>query len=391
MKPEMTLYRRTNTKSIGELNTIDYMDALNLNNSLSNQLTVCKNKIEDNKSWDMAKRLSNTYEFIFSSGYNKQSVSKKRPLSRAYFKLWEILHDFDYLVPKKEDDDYDYDTTSSSSSTPKISKTKKFAHIAEGPGGFIECLCDFTSKYSTSGAMYGITLKSPARKIPAWKIPRWQMEKHDIHLYNEDDGNLYNLSTVDKFVEYVGESSCEFVTADGGFDYSADFNNQETDSLMLMVAEIYTALRVQCCGGHLLLKVFDLFSVRTIKLMSICSDFYESFTVTKPLTSRPANSEKYIIFKNNVHDKQDATHVANLTLLRDVVDTNNLELLDTYTPFHEVLVSLTKYNVVYTSYQIDALEETLELSKNVDLMRKKNIDTNLALCRSWCSHYHLDT
>ena len=64
-----------------------------LNKELCQYLVEWKNKIDDNKCWDTAKRLSNTYEFIFSSGYTKVSVSKKKPLSRSYFKLWEILYD----------------------------------------------------------------------------------------------------------------------------------------------------------------------------------------------------------------------------------------------------------------------------------------------------------
>ena len=67
-----------------------------------NQLIYYKNHIdslEDTKLWDSAKKLSNLYELIYlpNKKYKYDSVSKYEPLSRAYFKLFEILVDFDLI------------------------------------------------------------------------------------------------------------------------------------------------------------------------------------------------------------------------------------------------------------------------------------------------------
>jgi 23S rRNA U2552 (ribose-2'-O)-methylase RlmE/FtsJ len=48
-------------------------------------------------------------------------------------------------------------------------------------------------------------------------------------------------------------------------------------------------------GGHFVLKVFDTFSSSMIELMYLLTYLYEEVSITKPLTSRPANSEKYIL------------------------------------------------------------------------------------------------
>lgn len=341
-----------------------------LNTKLCEHLVAWKNKINDNKCWDTAKRLSNTYEFIFSSGYNKVSVSKKKPLSRSYFKLWEILHDFNII-----------DRHSS----------VKTAHIAEGPGGFIECLCDFMNSNDKRANIYGITLKSQDKKIPSWKLPKYLFEKNMINLYDTDEGNIYRMKTIKNFIRFVGENSCELVTSDGGFDFSADFNNQESHSLMLMISEIYISLKLQKKGGSMILKVFDLFATRTIQLIAICSEFYERFVILKPQTSRPANSEKYLLFQNNIDDGS-LDSMKSMQILESCIINNDPSFIDGFTRYEDCLISLTKYNMLYTSNQIDFLRETLRVSQISDLSvltKNKYINKNIDLCKKWCIEYSI--
>tara|TARA_B110000261_G_scaffold162424_1_gene205980 strand:+ start:318 stop:1436 length:1119 start_codon:yes stop_codon:yes gene_type:complete len=348
-----------------------YDSCVNLNNMLNDNLTSWKNKINDNKNWDVAKRISNTFEFIFSSGYNKVNVSKKKPISRSYFKLWEIMHDFDLMKPGIQT-----------------------AHIAEGPGGFIECICDYVTKYNiTTHTIYGITLSSSNnKKIPSWKIPRWILNKHNVNLYDIDDGNIYNMRTINNFINFVGYNSCSLVTSDGGFDFSADFNNQELHSLKLMICEIFIGLNIQKSYGNMLVKVFDLFSIRTIKLISLCSEFYESFIILKPQTSRPANSEKYILFQN-YNNILFNNHKKNLMILKSTIEHDDLTIFDTYSVIKDVIVGVTKFNVIYTSSQIHFLDKTLKLS-NTDMntfVKNKHFQNNVAQCKEWCTKYMLET
>ncbi len=51
-------------------------------------------------------------------------------------------------------------------------------------------------------------------------------------------------------------------------------------------------------GGDFILKVFDTFLKSTIDIIYVLSTFYEKVYITKPNTSRTANSEKYIVCKN---------------------------------------------------------------------------------------------
>ena len=266
------------------LTTGDVNKRLVTNNKLNGELTKWKNKIDNDPSWDQFKKLTNEYEYIFSRNdisntSSKQSVIKRKPLSRSYFKMWEILHDFKML-----------------SSVPIVT-----AHLAEGPGGFIESLCDFARKYNLEfEKIYGITLLSTEKKVPNWKLGQLLIKDFPIVVneINQNTGDLYSIENIDMFVETIGVNKCSFVTADGGFDFSKDFNNQETTFYRLFLCEIYTAICIQKNGGNFLVKVFDLFQEETIKLLACCKIFYKEMHIIKPNTSRPANSEKYIIFKS---------------------------------------------------------------------------------------------
>ena len=101
------------------LNDIESEYLTLINNKLKNTLIHRKNKIDNNKQkWDIAKKLTNDYELILHT----MKKENKQPISRAYYKIFEIISEFhEYFV----------DTM--------ISKT---AHIAEGPGGFIEAIVD---------------------------------------------------------------------------------------------------------------------------------------------------------------------------------------------------------------------------------------------------------
>ena len=50
--------------------------------------------------WDTVKKVTNPYEYIHTSYVNNQSVCKKTPLSRSYYKMLEMMTTF-HLVHRK--------------------------------------------------------------------------------------------------------------------------------------------------------------------------------------------------------------------------------------------------------------------------------------------------
>ena len=48
-------------------------------------------------------------------------------------------------------------------------------------------------------------------------------------------------------------------------------------------------------GGAMCIKLYTFFERFTVELFMLCSEFFEVFKVVKPITSKPANSEVYVV------------------------------------------------------------------------------------------------
>jgi len=245
-------------------------------------LTTLKNEIDSIapiQIWDDVKKITNPYEYIFLSLQKRmyRSIAGIAPLSRSYFKMlemWDLLS----LTPTEE--------------------PMRTAHSAEGPGGFLEAIMERTKKHARMVAM---TLRSTERTIPGWRKSQHFMSNHPtVHItYGADGtGNLYSLDNQASFQTtadtHLG-GKAHIYTADGGFDFSADFNSQENTVQRLLAAEILCGLNVLQEGGTMILKIFDTKQAATLELLWILSGCFTKTALSKPHTSRPANSERYWI------------------------------------------------------------------------------------------------
>ena len=89
----------------------------------------------------------------------------------------------------------------------------------------------------------------------------------------------------------------DIVSGDGGLDYSVNFNFQEQLSFHLIFCEVVSAFTVLKNGGSFVLKIFDINTSNTLQMLFLLSNYFEEMVITKPYTSRPANSEKYLVCK----------------------------------------------------------------------------------------------
>ncbi|QOI90173.1 hypothetical protein QKU58_gp158 [Pyramimonas orientalis virus] len=325
------------------------------NTSLLDKLKTSKNKINNQKNWDVAKKFANKYEFIFS--FNNDGVADIIPISRSYFKLVEILKD-NVILEHKDD-------------------VVKAACLCEGPGGFIQAINDvYHSKHIQP--IDCITLMSTDKKIPNWKLN--SINNYKISYGKDRTGNLYDVDNIHHFVDVVGKNSCNLVTADGGFDFSKDFNSQEDNFLLLLLCEIYTCLNIQSEGGTFVLKVFDLFHEDTLNFVSLLRMFYETIIIQKPKTSRPANSEKYIICKNFSNN-----NAAVLPYVKDKIYNKQSFIGDVINKHlqYDTLKYIVNYNDTFVVAQMYHIEKTLHLIKTNHFNKKEN----LRYCIEWCRSY----
>lgn len=95
-------------------------------------------------------------------------------------------------------------------------------------------------------------------------------------------------------LEKFDRNAC-LVTADGSIDCSDDPGEQENVVMRLHNYETMVALNVLQEGGSLVLKMFTVFECNTICRMYLLCCLFKSVVVKKPMTSKPGNSEVYVV------------------------------------------------------------------------------------------------
>ncbi|CAH8501836.1 unnamed protein product [Schistosoma haematobium] len=116
------------------------------------------------------------------------------------------------------------------------------------------------------------------------------------------DGDVTKWSNLASFASFIGRSTnnagVHILMADGGFDVSSQYNLQEVMSKQLYLCQCLCALINLRPGGHFLTKLFDTFTEFTIGIIYLMGYLFEEIFIIKPVTSRPANSERYLVCKN---------------------------------------------------------------------------------------------
>ena len=338
-------------------------------------------KLENNDNWDKMKKIGNPFELIYTT-YNKKrkndSISKYIPISRSYFKMWEIFYNFNLFKYFNMNDNF------------------VFAHLAEGPGGFMEASYNYKMQYKTNDLYYGITLKPTNDYIPDWnKIKKNFGDKNNIKI---DYGNLYNINDINKYIQNFNDNKAYLVTADGGFDYSGDFNGQEINSCQIIYSECITAINILRKNGCFICKVFDLFSITMVQILYIITYCFEQVEIYKPETSRPANSEKYLIcmyYKDNISDLLKIkllNIIEKWSKLSSTLDSSNSIIINNIKINNLFIQKLNDYNAKYIETQMFYLNKIITLTQNkIDKDKYYEIiQTQVNNAINWCLKYNIE-
>ena len=265
-------------------------------------LNTHRNKIDkiNTDIWKKVRWYINEYDFLV----------KDPIINRAFYKYWEIINVFNVF--------------------DKYADTDTIFHCAEAPGGFIqgsnidlqlenfkpiipepEPLMDEDGwvkvgkkkrKNDKHYKIYTISLNKDLPQYKSYNLPSYNkrvVNKNICVTYGKDNtGDINNLDNIHHIKNLVGNTGSYLVTADGGFDEGTDFNNKEQLHYFLILNEIYSALCLQKVEGTFILKVFDIFTTTSVHLLYLLNLVYDEVYIYKPKTSRPTNSEKYIVCKN---------------------------------------------------------------------------------------------
>jgi hypothetical protein len=354
---------------------------------LCEYLSKFKKQIEvSSDSWDNIKKYTNPYEFIHTLiPGNKFSISKLKPLSRSFYKMIELWKMFKLGEIRNL-----YSLHLPQSCTPTPIKT---FHIAEGPGGFIEATSYM--RKNPNDIYYGMTLLNDDPGCPGWKKSNTFLENNpNVKIINGEDGtgDILKLENY-KYCKNLLMNSVDIITADGGIDVSNDFNKQEKLVSKLLIAEIIYAVTMQKKGGYFILKIFDIFSKLTVDMLYLLSCLYNEVYITKPHTSRLANSEKYIVCKNFLLDDSSMLYDAFCREFSKLDTSDEICGLLSIDHDYYFLNKVEEINVVLGQRQLENIITTLNIITNrnnydkVDSMKKLHIQKSIA----WCEKHDISS
>ena len=246
------------------------------------QVLDCKSIFDnlDDKDMRNARYRSNPFEAIGSRFFLNRAALKMANLDAVF--------DFMFTDPKYPN----------GSSKIEPNEPLYFCDVCAGPGGFSEYVL-WRKKWMAKG--FGMTLKAE-NDFNLNDFIAGQPEYFEPH-YGQNgvngDGDVtksQNLKDFQRFVvEQTDHKGVHFMMADGGFSVEGNENIQEILSKQLYLCQFLCALSVLRTGGNFVCKIFDIFTPFSVGLIYLMYSCFDRISIHKPVTSRPANSERYII------------------------------------------------------------------------------------------------
>lgn len=112
-------------------------------------------------------------------------------------------------------------------------------------------------------------------------------------------GDLHDTAVTEELRQLVmletAGKGVPLFTADGGIDVSGHESDQELLTLPLVMSQLATGLEVLAVDGTLVCKLFTTVLPATVRTLWMVIELFDQVTMVKPVTSRPGNSEHYLV------------------------------------------------------------------------------------------------
>jgi len=269
-----------------------------------------------------------------------KNICKKQVISRAYFKLYEIIY-YEPLI---------------------LTKNLDCFFICEAPGGFIECICDIRRKKNLITSFTSVSKQNEFIKYDNYIEEKYLM-------YND----ITNTEEIEKVIDKVFlsfPSGLDLITADGGFDVKL-FNSQEILTSKLLLCEIYLALKTQKIGGMFIIKFFDMFSHNSLVYYLFLCTVYDYVKIIKPKTSRNCNSERYLVCYNYHGTQEKIIHdlwvIINNFKVDETVTTIVYPQIDFGSLPNNFIKKMCIFNNLMVYEQIKTINESIKIVSKKDL------------------------
>uniref|UniRef100_A0A8C2HB36 Cap-specific mRNA (nucleoside-2'-O-)-methyltransferase 1 n=1 Tax=Cyprinus carpio TaxID=7962 RepID=A0A8C2HB36_CYPCA len=346
--------------------------------NLLHLLLRCKTVFDDLEGEEMrrARTRSNPYETIRGAFF----------LNRAAMKMANMDHVFDYMFTNPKD------SQGRPQTRDKDGELLYFGDVCAGPGGFSEYVL-WRRRWHAKG--FGMTLKgsNDFKLEDFYAAPSELFEAYYGEGGIDGDGDITRPENITAFRNFVLDSTegrgLHFLMADGGFSVEGQENIQEILSKQLLLCQFLTAMSVVRPGGHFVCKTFDLFtpfSVGLIYLLYLC---FERVSLFKPVTSRPANSERYVVCKSlkpGTDAVREYMFTINLKLNqfrhseRDVTEVVPLDIIKGDTDFFQFMINS---NESHCAVQIKALAKIHAYVRDTTLFEAKQADIRKECLKLW--------
>jgi 23S rRNA U2552 (ribose-2'-O)-methylase RlmE/FtsJ len=320
------------------LNTENQKMSYNLYKNLKNRLNKSKSLLDEIPApiyQIISKKLDvyNTMRNHIKKEYNMQIVTN------ACLKMYEMLHQHKIISEKK--------------------KTINVFCNAELPGGFIIAINHYV-KTNTNLELNWLASSYVSSTVLGDVYGIYENNKDKWLMSDDMNGDVTDINNILKIKQRVLEkypSGIDLYTSDIGIDVTSDYNTQEEQTLLINYCQILCGLLTLGIDGTMITKQFTFFTPFNTSLLILLHNLFKHVFITKPLTSRPINSEIYIVCKNF----KGLTNEIESYLLKKIQTINlNIPLLILYKRPQE-LISIA--NDIY-NMQISMLMQAYRLYKD---------------------------
>ncbi|KAL0117568.1 hypothetical protein PUN28_010402 [Cardiocondyla obscurior] len=263
-----------------------------------------------------------------------------------------------------------------------------FADVCAGPGGFSEYVL---SKKNWHAKGFGFTLKNE-NDFTLDEFLAGPCETFHTFYGSKDNGDVFDPQNQEEFrslvMKHTENKGVHFMMSDGGFSVDGQENIQEILSKQLYLCQCLVALMIVRPGGHFVTKLFDLFTPFSVGLVYLMYKCFDSISIFKPNSSRPANSERYLICKRKRPDTQAImdylSHVNHLLSTKDdnndVIELVPIDILESDEAF---ITYLKESNDILGKKQIISLLKIAAFCENQELSEPKQADMRKECLKHW--------
>lgn len=253
-------------------------------------------------------------------------------------------------------------------------------HAAEFPGSFIKCIEYYCNENKLTYSWHANSYLKLKNSKSFYLDDKFQLYKNNPNkwlfgAFNDGDitrlDNLRSLkqdltvlcniagtaSTVSNGnAGVIGTAGVTFVTGDAKVILGTtedDWDNEELTNTAVIYSETILALSLLNTNGSAIIKFFTFCDIKTLYIIYNIFNHFEEVYITKPITSRPANSEMYLVCIKKNKD-------FNEEFLYDVLNCPFIKIPDISIP-NEFLQSIYKIEEELITTQISALKKNLTL------------------------------